>query len=42
MLAHESVSECGEPFIPVRRDQNYCRLWCREHKYLTRLEGEAH
>jgi hypothetical protein len=32
---------CGQTYLPVRRDQNYCRPWCREHKYLTRLESES-
>lgn len=31
---------CGQTFTAVRKDQNYCRRWCREHKYLTRAEGE--
>jgi hypothetical protein len=22
-----------------RKDQNYCRPWCREHRYLARMEG---
>ena len=24
---------CGQRFIPVRKDQNSCRPWCRQHKY---------
>jgi hypothetical protein len=32
---------CGQTYVPVRRDQNYCRPWCQEHKYLTRLESES-
>jgi hypothetical protein len=40
-IPERTCRTCGETFIPVRKDQNYCRPWCREHKYLTRLAGEA-
>jgi hypothetical protein len=30
---------CGQEFTPVRGDQNYCRRWCREHRYLAGTEG---
>ena len=38
-LPERTCRTCGQPFIPVRKDQNYCRTWCRQHKYLARLEG---
>jgi hypothetical protein len=40
-IPERTCRTCGEPFIPVRRDQNYCRPWCREHRHLTRLERES-
>jgi hypothetical protein len=32
---------CGQAFTPIRRNQRYCRRWCREHKYLTRVAGDS-
>ena len=32
---------CGQTFMPGRKNQNYCRPWCREHRYLACLEGDA-
>jgi hypothetical protein len=32
---------CGQEFAPMRRDQRYCRRWCREHRYLTRISKRA-
>jgi hypothetical protein len=29
---------CGQEFAPIRRDQRYCRRWCREHRYLRRFD----
>ena len=40
-LPERTCRTCGQRFTPVRKDQNYCRPWCREHKYLTRLESES-
>ena len=40
-IPERTCRTCGETFIPVRKDQNYCRTWCRQHKYLTRLESES-
>jgi hypothetical protein len=39
-IPERTCRTCGQTFTPVRRNQNYCRPWCREHKYLTRLETE--
>ena len=40
-IPERTCRTCGQRFIPVRKDQNYCRTWCRQHKYLTRLESES-
>ena len=40
-IPERTCRTCGQTFMPVREDQRYCRTWCREHKYLTRLESES-
>ena len=38
-LPERTCRTCGQPLMPVRKAQNYCRPWCREHKYLTRVRS---
>ena len=38
-IPERTCRTCGQPFMPARKDQNYCRTWCQEHSYLTRIES---
>ena len=38
-IPERTCRTCGETFLPVRKDQHYCRSWCRQHSYLRQLEG---
>ena len=28
-IPERTCRTCGQPFMPIRKDQNYCRPWCR-------------
>ena len=39
-IPERTCRTCRQTFMPGRKNQNYCRPWCREHRYLASLEGE--
>ena len=37
-IPERTCRTCGQRFIPVRKDQNYCRCRDRQHSCLRRFE----